>query len=88
MADSGVVARVTVTPKRGILDPQGKAVQQSLHALGFPEVGEVRVGKFIEVKLRDVDRAAATARVQAMCEQLLANGVIEDFRIEIVEGAA
>jgi phosphoribosylformylglycinamidine synthase len=88
MADSGVVARVTVTPKRGILDPQGKAVQHSLHALGFPEVGEVRVGKFIEVKLRDLDRAAATARVQAMCEQLLANGVIEDFRIEIVEGAA
>jgi phosphoribosylformylglycinamidine synthase len=88
MADGGVVARVTVTPKRGILDPQGKAVQQSLHALGFPEVGEVRVGKFIEVKLRDLDRAAATARVQAMCEQLLANGVIEDFRIEIVEGAA
>jgi phosphoribosylformylglycinamidine synthase len=87
MADSGVVARVTVTPKRGILDPQGKAVQHSLHALGFPEVGEVRVGKFIEVKLRDLDRAAATARVQAMCEQLLANGVIEDFRIEIVEGA-
>jgi phosphoribosylformylglycinamidine synthase PurS subunit len=88
MADGGVVARVTVTPKRGILDPQGKAVQQSLHALGFPEVGEVRVGKFIEVKLRDLDRAAAAARVQAMCEQLLANGVIEDFRIEIVEGAA
>jgi phosphoribosylformylglycinamidine synthase len=87
MADGGVLARVTVTPKRGILDPQGKAVQQSLHALGFPEAGEVRVGKFIEVKLRDVDRAAATTRVQAMCEQLLANGVIEDFRIEIVEGA-
>jgi len=86
MADGGLLARVTVTPKRGILDPQGKAVQQSLHALGFPEVGDVLVGKFVELRLRDVDRNAAMARVQAMCEQLLANGVIEDFRIEIAEG--
>lgn len=84
---TGLLARVTVTPKRGILDPQGKAVQQSLHALGFPEVGDVRVGKFVELRLRDVDRGAAAARVQAMCEQLLANGVIEDFRVEIVEGS-
>ena len=84
---SGLLARVTVTPKRGILDPQGKAVQQSLHALGFAEVGDVRVGRYVELRLRDVDRAAASARVQAMCEQLLANGVIEDFRLEIVEGA-
>ena len=84
---SGLLARVTVTPRRGILDPQGKAVQQSLHALGFAEVGEVRVGRYVELRLRDVDRTAAAARVQAMCEQLLANGVIEDFRLEIVEGA-
>jgi phosphoribosylformylglycinamidine synthase len=75
-----------VTPKRGILDPQGKAVQQSLHALGFPEVGDVRVGRFVELRLRDVDRVAAAERVRAMCQQLLANGVIEDFRVEIVEG--
>ena len=87
MADGGLLARVTVTPKRGILDPQGKAVQQSLHSLGFPEVGDVLVGKFVELRLRDVDRNAAMARVRAMCEQLLANGVIEDFRIEIAEGA-
>jgi len=85
---AGLLARVVVTPRRGILDPQGKAVQQSLHVLGFPEVGEVRVGRYVELRLRDVDRAAATARVQAMCEQLLANGVIEDFRVEIVEGGA
>ncbi|HKA27858.1 MAG TPA: phosphoribosylformylglycinamidine synthase subunit PurS, partial [Candidatus Binatia bacterium] len=50
------------------------------------EVAEVRVGKYVELRLRDVDRAAASARVQAMCEQLLANGVIEDFHVEIVEG--
>jgi len=85
---AGLLARVTVTPRRGILDPQGKAVQQSLHALGFPEVGEVRVGKYIELRLRDVDRAQAAERVTGMCQQLLANGVIEDFHVEIVEGAA
>jgi phosphoribosylformylglycinamidine synthase PurS subunit len=84
---AGLLARVTITPKRGILDPQGKAVQQSLHALGFAEVGEVQVGKYVELRLRDLDRTAAAGRVQAMCEQLLANGVIEDFRLEIVEGS-
>jgi phosphoribosylformylglycinamidine synthase subunit PurS len=84
----GLVARIVVTPKRGILDPQGKAVQHSLHALGFPEVGDVRVGRYVEMRLRDVTREAATERVRGMCEQLIANGVIEDFRFEIDEGAA
>ena len=83
---SDVTARVFVTPKRGILDPQGKAVQQSLHALGFTEVNDVRVGKYIELRLRDTTPTAAGERVQAMGERLLANGVIEDFRVEIVEG--
>jgi phosphoribosylformylglycinamidine synthase subunit PurS len=82
---AGLRARVYVTPKRGILDPQGKAVQQGLHALGFGEVGDVRCGKYLEIRLRDVGRAAATERVQAMCERLLANKVIEDFRVEIDE---
>ena len=81
MAD--VTARVFVTPKRGILDPQGKAVQQSLHALGFTEVGDVRVGKYVELRLRDTTPAKADERVRAMGERLLANGVIEDFRVEI-----
>jgi phosphoribosylformylglycinamidine synthase subunit PurS len=81
----GILARVYVTPKRGILDPQGKAVQHSLHALGFAEVQDVKVGKYIELRLRDVSRDAATARVRAMCERLLANGVIEDFRVELAE---
>jgi phosphoribosylformylglycinamidine synthase PurS subunit len=83
-----MLARVFVTPKRGILDPQGKAVESSLHTLGFPEVGDVRVGKYIEMKLRDVGRDAANQRVRGMCEQLLANGVIEDFRIELEDGGA
>ena len=82
---SGVLARVYVTPKRGILDPQGKAVQHSLHALGFPEVGDVRVGKYIELRLREVAKDAAAERVREMCERLLANGVIEDFRVELTE---
>jgi phosphoribosylformylglycinamidine synthase len=81
----GLLARVYVTPKRGILDPQGKAVQNSLHALGFPEVGEVRVGKYIELRLREVTKQAASDRVREMCERLLANGVIEDFRVEVGE---
>ena len=80
-----VLARVYVTPKRGILDPQGKAVQSSLHALGFAKVGEVRVGKYIELRLREQEGVAPGERVRSMCEQLLANEVIEDFRIEIDE---
>jgi len=84
-AGAGIVARVYVTPKRGILDPQGKAVQSSLHALGFAEVQDVKVGKYIELKLRDAEPQAATARVREMCERLLANGVIEDFRVELAE---
>jgi len=82
----GLLARVYVTPKRGILDPQGKAVQHSLHVLGFGEVTDVRVGKYIEVQLREVAGDAAMARVRQMCERLLANGVIEDFRVELGEG--
>jgi phosphoribosylformylglycinamidine synthase len=83
MAD--VLARVFVTPKRGILDPQGKAVQHSLHALGFGEVADVRVGRYIELSLRPGSSGAGADRVREMCEQLLANGVIEDFRIEVSE---
>jgi phosphoribosylformylglycinamidine synthase len=83
----GLLARVYVTPKQGILDPQGKAVERSLHALGFAEVGDVRVGKYIELRLRDLARDAAAARVREMCERLLANGVIEDFRVEVAEEA-
>ena len=82
----GLLARVYVTPKRGILDPQGKTVEQSLHVLGFDEVSDVTVGKYIEMQLREVAGDAAMARVRQMCERLLANGVIEDFRVELGEG--
>jgi phosphoribosylformylglycinamidine synthase len=78
-----VKARVQVRLKPGVLDPQGEAVQRALGALGFAGVGEVRVGKLIELDLADADAAAARARVEAMCRALLANEVIEDFVVEV-----
>jgi len=78
-----MLAKVYVTPKRGVLDPQGKAVAQALHALGFDEVGDVRIGKYMEIKLDGATADAANERVRDMCQKLLANGVIEDFRFEI-----
>jgi phosphoribosylformylglycinamidine synthase len=79
-----VTARVYVTPKRGVLDPQGKAVANALHALGFAEVDDVRIGKYREIRLAG-SAGDASARVRDMCEKLLANQVIEDFRFEIGE---
>ena len=77
-------ARVHVTLKPGVLDPQGEAVRHALAALGFDGVGEVRIGKVIELELAgDPDRAAAEARVGEMCEKLLANTVIEAYTVEL-----
>ncbi len=83
--EESVRARVFVMPKKEVLDPQGKAVARSLQALGFTEVGEVRVGKLIELELQADDRRQAAERTEAMCRKLLANGVIEDFSFEIEE---
>lgn len=77
-------ARVTVTLKHGVLDPQGKAIQGALKSLGFGGVDDVRQGKLIELELAETDRAAAEAVVTDMCEKLLANTVIENYRIELV----
>ena len=77
-------ARVTVTLKTGVLDPQGKAIHGALSSLGFDGVEDVRQGKLIELELASNDRAAAEKDVAAMCEKLLANTVIEDYAIEIV----
>jgi phosphoribosylformylglycinamidine synthase len=82
----GLVAKVYVTPKAAILDPQGKAVATSLRSLGYEEVADVRLGKYIVVELGDSDRERARARVREMCEQLLANQVIEDFEFELEAG--
>jgi phosphoribosylformylglycinamidine synthase subunit PurS len=76
-------ARVHVSLKQGVLDPQGKAIGNALKTLGFDGVGEVRQGKLIELELADVDPEAARARVEEMCRQLLANPVIENYTIEI-----
>jgi phosphoribosylformylglycinamidine synthase subunit PurS len=75
-------ARVHVTLKRGVLDPQGDAVRHALGSLGFEGVQDVRVGKVIELQLEETDAAAARDRVARMCEQLLANTVIENYSIE------
>jgi phosphoribosylformylglycinamidine synthase subunit PurS len=76
-------ARVKVTLKRGVLDPQGEAVRHALGALGFAGVDGVRIGKVIELDLAATDPAAAEAEVAAMCEKLLANTVIEDYAVEL-----
>jgi phosphoribosylformylglycinamidine synthase len=78
-----MVARVFVTLKPGVLDPAGVAVTQSLHSLGYPEVGSVRLGKYVEVSIDETDVAVAKARVEEMCRKLLANTVVENFRVEI-----
>ena len=77
--------KIFVSLKNGVLDPQGKAIERSLHALGYTEVGDVRVGKFLEVELNAASRAEAESRVREMCDKLLANTVIEDYRFEIQE---
>ncbi len=77
-------ARVYVTLKRGVLDPQGKAVARSLTTLGFDEVRDVRLGKFIELDLGDLPKEQVRKRIEEMCERLLANTVIEDYRIELL----
>jgi phosphoribosylformylglycinamidine synthase PurS subunit len=75
-------ARVVVTLKRSVLDPQGQAVGRALGSLGFVEVQGVRLGKIIELELDESDPRRARERLSAMCEKLLANTVIEEYRIE------
>ena len=76
-------ARVTVTLKTGVLDPQGKAIGGALAALGFAGVDSVRQGKIFDIELAETDRAKAEAALKAMAEKLLANGVIENYRVDI-----
>lgn len=72
---------VHIVPRRGILDPQGKAVADALHALGFTAVGDVRVGRHLVLELEAENADAAATRVRAMCDQLLANPVTEDYEL-------
>jgi phosphoribosylformylglycinamidine synthase len=78
-----VKAKVHITLKSGVLDPQGKAIEKSLEHLGFDGVGEVRQGKVIEIELAETDAAKAREAVDAMCRKLLANTVIENYAIEL-----
>ncbi|MGC5841518.1 phosphoribosylformylglycinamidine synthase subunit PurS [Mesorhizobium abyssinicae] len=78
-----IKARVTVTLKNGVLDPQGKAIEHALSGLGFDGVGSVRQGKVFDVELAGTDKAKAEADLKAMCDKLLANTVIENYAVEI-----
>ena len=78
-------ASVTVTYKNGILDPQGKAVEHSLHSLGFDSVKEVRIGKYVEVELNESDPEKAKIALDEMCKKLLSNPVTENFQIRLTD---
>jgi phosphoribosylformylglycinamidine synthase PurS subunit len=76
-------AKIYITLKNGVLDPQGKAIEGALGQLGFNGVNDVRQGKFIELELNETDKAKAEAQVAQMCEKLLANTVVENYCIEV-----
>ena len=76
-------AKIHVTLKQGILDPQGKAIEHALDSLGFKNVANVRVGKYMEVDVDETDRSKAEIQMKAMCEKLLANTVVEEYRYEL-----
>lgn len=78
-----MIARVHITLKNGVLDPQGKAIEHALSALGFDGVNDVRQGKYIELDLAETDKAVALENVEEMCKKLLSNIVIENYSIEI-----
>jgi phosphoribosylformylglycinamidine synthase len=78
-------AKVYITLKNGVLDPQGKAVAGALANLGFSEVADVRQGKFVEIDLKERDRTKAAEQVKLMCEKLLANTVIENYQFDLVD---
>lgn len=77
--------KIQVTLKKSVLDPQGATVEKSLAALGYNNVGDVRVGKYMEFTLKDVSSAAGEDQVKEMCQRLLVNPVIEDYTFELVE---
>ncbi len=79
-----VKAKIHVTLKPGILDPQGKAIEQALATLGYASASNVRMGKYLELDLNEKDKVKAEVEVKAMCEKLLANTIIEEYRYELV----
>jgi len=79
-----VKAKIHVTLKPGILDPQGKAIEHALDSLGFTNAANVRVGKYMVLDVNESDKTKAEAQVKSMCEKLLANTIIEEYRYELV----
>ena len=77
--------KIFVSLKKGVLDPQGKAIERSLHTLGYNEVQDVRAGKYLEIEMESASRQTVELRVREMCDKLLTNTVIEDYRFEIEE---
>ncbi|MBU4484229.1 phosphoribosylformylglycinamidine synthase subunit PurS [bacterium] len=80
-----MLAKVYITLKQGVLDPQGKAVKNSLASLGYNEVKDIRVGKYIEVKLDEVSKEVAQIKVDEMCKRLLANTTVESYTFDLIE---
>lgn len=78
-------AKIHITLKNGVLDPQGKAIAGALHHMGFPQVEDVRQGKYIELDVKETDRKKAEAAIDKMCAGLLANTVVENYKFELVE---
>lgn len=78
--------KIFVSLKNGVLDPQGKAIERSLQSLGYGEARDVRMGKYLELNMEAASREAAEARIREMCDKLLANPVIEDYRFEVEDG--
>ena len=76
-----MIFKVIVTPKIGVLDPQGKAIQQTLNGMGFSSVNEIRQGKYFNIDVNEKDEIKAKTKVEDMCKKLLANLVIEDYKI-------
>lgn len=79
--------KIFVSLKEGVLDPQGKAIERSLHTLGYQEVRDVRIGKYLEIQIDASSREAAEEKARQMCEKLLANPVIENYRFEIEDAS-
>jgi phosphoribosylformylglycinamidine synthase len=77
--------KIFVSLKHGVLDPQGKAIERSLHTLGYSEVHDVRMGKYLELDVEAASRSAVEARVREMCDKLLANPVTEDYLLQVEE---
>lgn len=83
--EKGMKVKVFVTTKAGVLDPQGAAVEQAVHTMGYSGVEQVRIGKYMEFNINAEDREQASVQVEQMCEKLLANPVVEDYRYELEE---